>query len=331
MKIMVYGIGQKELPVAKQWAETYQAELTFTTEELTPETVSLAKGCEAISFQQMRPIHEEAIYQQMAAIGIRFLSTRSAGIDGLNQAALKNYHIKAANVPVYSPRAIAEQALTLSMMLLRNIPRLMKREAQGSFVLDGLIGNEIHQQTVGIVGTGHIGFATAELFHALGATVIAYDKFPKENVEDILTYTENLESLVQQADIISLHMPYLPENHHLFDRKLFQLMKPEAFLVNTARGPIVDTKALIAALEEGQLAGAGLDTLENEVAFVNKDQIQRLAYPELDQLLAMDNVIISPHIAFYTLQASKILMESSLTSLYELATTGKTDSEIPMF
>lgn len=331
MKIFIFGIGKKEKPVATHWASEHGITLETSDQELNAETVHLAKNADAISFQQMASIHDERIYQQMAEYGIRYLSTRSAGIDGLSKAHLKKYNIKAANVPVYSPRAIAEHALTLSFMLLRHIPRLMQREQEQNFVLDGLIGREIHDLTVGIIGTGHIGLTTAELFKALGATVIAYDKFPKEQVEDTLTYLPTIEAVVEQADIISLHAPYMPENHHLINEELLGKMKPDALLINTARGPLVDTQALLTALKAGKIGGAGLDTLENEDLYINKTKEEQVVeHPHIAELLALDTVIVTPHIAFYTLQASKILMESSLNSLYELEQTGHTSSLIDL-
>ncbi|MGG5340598.1 D-2-hydroxyacid dehydrogenase [Enterococcus sp. AZ192] len=331
MKIFIYGIGKKEQPVAEKWAKEHNVEIAFTDQELNTQTVILAKGYDAISFQQMAAVHDEKIYQIMAENNIRLLSTRSAGIDGLNKDFLKKYQIAACNVPVYSPRAIAEHALTLTMMLLRQIPRLLQREQQQDFTLDGLIGREIHDLTVGVVGTGHIGLVTAELFTALGATVIAYDKYPKNDVGSVLTYRSSLEAVAQEADILTLHTPYVQENHHLINASLLKQMKPDALLINTARGPLVDTSALIQALKNGQIAGAGLDTLEDEMMFVNKTKAeQEKQNPYIEELLALDNVVVSPHIAFYTLQASKILMESSLNSLFILYTTGSSDALIQL-
>lgn len=331
MKIFIFGIGKKEKPVAEQWAAEHGITLEMSDKELNAETVVLAKNADAVSFQQMASVHDEIIYEKMAEYGIRFLSTRSAGIDGLSKAYLKKYNIKAANVPVYSPRAIAEHALTLSFMLLRHIPRLMQREQQQNFVLDGLIGREIHDLTVGIIGTGHIGLTTAELFRSLGANVIAYDKYPKNDIEAILTYLPTIEEVVEKADIISLHTPYTPENHHLINEELLNKMKPEALVINTARGPLVDTKALLAALQAGKIGGAGLDTLENEDLYINKTkQEQTDEHPYIAELLALDTVIVTPHMAFYTLEASKILMESSLNSLLELEKTGHADSLVEL-
>lgn len=331
MNIFIFGIGKKEQPIAEQWATQHGITLETSDQELNAETVSLAKNADAISFQQMASVHDEFTYQQMAEYGIRYLSTRSAGIDGLAKTYLKKYNIKAANVPVYSPRAIAEHALTLSFMLLRQIPRLLQREQEQNFVLDGLIGREIHDLTVGIIGTGHIGLTTAKLFKSLGATVIAYDKFPKDTIEGILTYLPTIEAVAEKADILSLHTPYMPENHHLVDEELLSKMKPDALLINTARGPLVDTQALLKALQAGTIAGAGLDTLENEDLYINKTKEEQLEkHPYIAELLALDTVIVTPHIAFYTLEASKILMESSLNSLLELEKTGNTDSLIKL-
>lgn len=331
MKVFIYGIGNKEQPVAEKWAKEHGITIETTDQELNTQTIALAKGSDAISFQQMAAVHDEAIYQQMAENQIYLLSTRSAGIDGLAKEYLKKYQIKATNVPVYSPRAIAEHALTLTMMLLRQIPKLVQRELQQDFRLDGLIGREIHELTVGIIGTGHIGVVTAELFQALGATVIAYDNYPKQNLDTILTYRDSLEAVAKESDILSLHTPYLPENHHLIDKHILSIMKSDALIINTARGPLVDTQALISALKSGEIAGAGLDTLEDEMLFVNKTKAEQLQKnPYIEELMQLDNVIVSPHIAFYTLQASKVLMENSLISLYDLYVTGTSESLITL-
>ncbi|EOI00328.1 hypothetical protein UAY_01431 [Enterococcus moraviensis ATCC BAA-383] len=331
MKIFIFGIGKKEQPVAEQWAKQTGVQIDFTAQELNAQTISLAKGADGISFQQMAPVYDEKIYQTMAENKTFLLGTRSAGIDGLNKEYLKKYQINACNVPVYSPRAIAEHVLTLTMMLLRQMPRLLQREQQQNFILDGLIGREIHELTVGVVGTGHIGLVTAQLFKALGATIIGYDKYPKNDIEHILTYRDSLEDVAAKADILTLHTPYLPENHHLIDQKILGLMNSDSLLINTARGPLVDTQALIHALQNGQIAGAGLDTLEDEMFYVNKTKSQQVEQnPYIEKLLTLDNVIVSPHIAFYTLQASKILMENSLNSLYALYTEGTADSLIQL-
>ncbi|MGC6769981.1 NAD(P)-dependent oxidoreductase [Enterococcus sp. LJL51] len=331
MKIFIFGIGAKEKPVAEKWAAEHKISIETSSSELNSETVELANGADAISFQQMSAVHEEAMYQKMAEYGIQLLSTRSAGIDGLSKKYLEKYNIKAVNVPVYSPRAIAEHALTLSMMLLRRIPRLLQREQNQNFVLDGLIGREIHDLTVGIIGTGHIGLTTAQLFKALGANVVAFDKYPKNGLEDLLTYEDSLEAVASQADILSLHAPYVAENHHLINKDILSLMKPTALLINTARGPLVDTHALLTALTEKEIAGAGLDTLENEQLYINKtkeEQIER--HPYIEQLLTLDNVLVTPHIAFYTLEASQILMESSLGSLYDMHQTGTSENLVQL-
>ncbi|MDR0921108.1 MAG: D-2-hydroxyacid dehydrogenase [Lactobacillales bacterium] len=333
MKIFIYAIGKLEQIAADKWAEEHQVEIGTSPEFFSRETVELAKGYNAISFQQMLPIHDEETYKILAENGTKFISTRSAGIDILNLDYIKKYHLKAVNVPVYSPRAIAEFALTLTMNLLRNIPELVHREEKGNYNFDGLIGNEIHEMTVGVVGTGHIGFAAAEIFHALGAKVIAYDKFPKpaEVIENVLTYKDSLESLVKEADIVTIHAPYLEENHHLFNAAIFNQMKDGALLINTARGPIVDTEALLAALKSGKLGGAGLDAVEDEENWMNVTFKSKDDYPKtLRELQEQDNVLVTPHMAFYTKAASRALITNSLDSLYDLETTGTSNVEISL-
>jgi D-lactate dehydrogenase len=322
-----------EQQAAEKWAAAHNVEIGYTGEFFSKDTVGLAKGYDAVTFQQMLPVHDEETYRLLAQGGTRFLSTRSAGIDILQLDFIRKYNLKAANVPVYSPRAIAEFALTLTMNLLRNIPTLLVRENKGSFTFDGLIGREIHEMTVGVVGTGHIGFAAAEIFHALGAKVIAVDKFPKpaDVVGDVLTYVDSLEDLVKQSDVITIHAPYFKENHHLFDEAMFAKMKKGTLLVNTARGPLVDTKAMIAALKNGTLAGAGLDAVEFEEQWMNEVFESPAAFPAiLQELQAQHNVLVTPHMAFYTTAASRALITNSLESLWELETTGTSKVEIPL-
>lgn len=322
MKLFLFSARPPDHAVIEQWAKENGVDVETTEEDLTPDTVALARGAAAVSTQQV-VIREESIYQALAELHVAAIGVRSTGIDSVNKAFMKKYRLQGANVKAYSPRSIAEFAVTTSMMLIRNIPRLLKYEEHGSFSWNGLLGREVASLTVGIVGTGNIGFVTAQLFAALGAEVIAYDTVHRSDAEPVLTYRPTVEDVARSSDILSLHVPHLPSTEHLIDKKMLALMKPSAILVNAARGPVVDTAALIAALRSGQIAGAALDSLEGEEVYVNRTKAQqRELNPHIHDLLAMDNVVLSPHIAFYTKEASIAMVRTSLTDLKDIATTG---------
>ncbi len=323
MKLFIFSARQPDHAVIEQWSLVNKVEVGITEKDLTAETVSLAKGASAVSTQQVS-IKEEEVYQALSEYGVVAIGVRSTGVDSLNKAYMKRHGILGANVKAYSPRSIAEFALTTSMMLIRNIPRLLKNEQNLNFTWNKMLGREVASLTVGIIGTGNIGFVTAQLFKALGANVIAYDKFCRTDADAFLSYRSTVEDVARDADILSLHVPYSNDTHHMIGDRILKIMKPSAILVNAARGPVVDTAALISALQSGEIAGAALDSLEGEEMYGNKTRAQQVEVnPYIGDLLAMDNVVLSPHIAFFTLEASIAMVQTSLRDLRDIATTGK--------
>ncbi len=186
---------------------------------MTPETAPLAKGASAVSTQQVS-IKEEEVYRTLSEYGVAAIGVRSTGVDSLSKEYMKQYGILGANIKAYSPRSIAEFALTTSMMLIRNIPRLLKNERELNFSWNRMLGREVASLTVGIIGTGHIGFVTAQLFKALGANVIAYDKFRRTDADAIFSYRATVEDVAREADILSLHVPYSDDTRHMIDDRI---------------------------------------------------------------------------------------------------------------
>ena len=192
-----------------------------------------------------------------------------------------------------------------------------------------MISREIRSMTVGIIGTGRIGRITAQILKGFGAEIIAYDLYQNDDAKEFLTYKDSVEEVVKEADLISIHMPATKDNHHLFNDDLFSLMKDGSFLVNTARGMIVDTAALLRALDSGKLAGAALDTYENEMPYVTKDftdkEIEDAIFKEL---VNREDVIFTPHIAFYTDTAVENLVAGGLNAVYDVVTTNDSPNRV---
>ncbi|MGN1279061.1 MAG: D-2-hydroxyacid dehydrogenase [Limosilactobacillus sp.] len=328
MKIIMYGTGNAEREYVKEWMEQTGNEVKMVIEQLNAQTIDLARGFEGISIQQTKPLGDPALYQQLAAMGIKQLATRTAGFDMIDLAACRDNGIVVTNVAIYSPRAIAEMGLTHAMYLLRHIGDYTSRMAQGDFRWNPeLISNEIYNQTVGIIGLGNIGGATAQIYKALGARVLAYD--PNKNVEyaPFVEYTD-LDTIIKTADIISLHTPLLPSTQNMLAAPQFAAMKKNAIVINMARGGLINTADLIDALENKEIAGAGLDTLADETGFFNQKVAVDSLPSDYQQLQAMPNVLITPHVAFFTQTSIRNMVEISLNDVVKVVNGQRSRNEV---
>lgn len=263
--------------------------------------------------QQRGPIGDDAVYAQLASYGIHQLTTRTAGVDTINLDAAKAAGLTVTNVPAYSPRSVAEHALMSIFRILRQSPLIDARVRHNNFDFNGLQAKEIHSTTIGIIGAGRIGGTLARLLHALGATVLAYDVQERDELRDVVTYTTKAD-LLARADVVSLHVDLNPTSTKLIGAEDFKIMQPTAGLVNASRGPVVDTQALIDALQHHEIAMAALDTVEGEAAVFTRDlsKVGLDASPQIKALNAMDNVILTPHIGFYTNIAVQNMVDIAL-------------------
>ena len=312
MKILMYSVRDDERAAIKEWANRHpNVQVDTNTVPLHLKTAKLVEGYDGMVIQQRGKVEKE-VYPVLKAAGLKQIASRTAGFDMVDLTEAKKNGLIVTNVPAYSPRSVAELALTHTMRLIRNLEIVDKREEHQDFCWEGLQAKEIHSLTVGIIGAGRIGGTSAKLFHALGAKVIAYDVKPRKELEEILTYRTK-EELLKEADVVCLHVDLNPTSVNLMDEKAFALMKPTAYLVNECRGPVVDTQALIKALKEKRLAGAALDTLTGEENFFNFNlENKPLPSEDLIELRKMDNVIITPHIGFFTNIAVQNMVDISL-------------------
>lgn len=298
MKLFVYGIREyDELPYFEQLTRGYGLTFSYTAEYPSMENVHLAAGYPAISIitNRMDAPLMDAFYKA----GVRHIATRSIGTDhiDLEHARKIGMHISHVNYP---PETVADYAIMLILMSLRKMTYILDRAKLQDFSLQGKLGRDLCDCTVGVVGTGQIGRAVICHLAGFGCRLYACDPVPDEELSEIVTYTD-FETLLRKCDVITLHAPAAEDNFHLFDKEAFSQIRPGAVIVNTARGTLIDTDALIEALEEGRVAAAALDVLEdeNDLYFLNR-MGDCLANPQMAMLRSFPNVILSPHTAFYT-------------------------------
>lgn len=321
MKIAMYNVAPIEVDHINEWVAKNHVEVVTTDKPLTAETVSLAEGCTSVSLKPLGPIAEEEVYKKLHEYGVKCIGLRIVGFNTINFDYTKKYDLLVTNVPVYSPRAIAEMTVTQAMYLLRKIGIFkyrMDHDHDFTWPAD-MISNEIYNLTVGLIGVGHIGSAVAQIFSAMGAKVIAYDVAYNPEFEPFLTYTD-FDTVLKEADIVSLHTPLFPSTEKMIGEAQFKEMKNSAYLINCARGELVDTEALIKALQSGEIAGAGLDTLAGESSYFSYKGISDDEIPEdFKTLSKMPNVVITPHSAFYTTTSIRNMVQMCLDDQVKIA------------
>lgn len=248
---------------------------------------------------------------------LKMISARSAGFDNVDSAHAKERGIVVSRVPKYGQHTVAEFAMGLMLQLSRKLYEASRRVREdGSFSQDGLEGFDLFGKTLGVLGTGNIGRAVVGLGQGFGMHVLMNDMYPAKDLENENAKYVELDELLAQSDIVSMHVPYMPETHHFLNAERIAKMKPGAYLINTARGELVDTMALLAALKSGQLAGAGLDVLEEERRMKSGDASGATSditeHMHADkELMAMPNVIVTPHVAYFSREANRDIQEIS--------------------
>ena len=327
MKIICYGVIKMEESRIKNWAQKNNVEVKIVHDDLCAENADLAEGFDGVSSEGNLPV-DASVYEKFKQYGIKQLAIRQVGVDNQDLAAAKKNGIKITNVAAYSPRAIAELGVTDAMYLLRKIGIYQDRMAHGDFTYDeSTISTEIFNCTVGIIGAGHIGGASAHLYSALGAKVLACDPVYDASLEPYLTYTD-FDTILAESDIISLHTPLLASTENMIDKTAFDKMKKKPILINVARGGLVDTQALIAALKNGQISAAALDTLADETDFYDKKNMLNSLPEDYKELKAMPQVLITPHIAFFTKLAVKNSIEIALNDAKTIISGGEVKSVV---
>jgi len=298
-------------------------EWRFLEFRLTGETAPLAKGAQAVCAFVNDKLDAPCL-QVLAGQGIKLVALRCTGFNNVDVAAAKKLNLAVTRVPIYSPYAVAEHAVSLLLTLNRKIHRSFNRVRELNFSLNGLVGSDLHGKTAGIVGTGKIGRVAAQILRGFGMKVLAYDPFQNsEWAEKLGVEYVDPPALARNSDVISLHLPLTPETKHTICRETLKLMKRGVILINVSRGALIDTTALIEALKSGQLGGVALDVYEEEEGIFFEDLSgQVLQDDELARLLTFPNVIITAHQAFLTREALSDIARTTVANLEALSIGG---------
>ena len=306
-----------------------EREFTWIEARLDAATARLAEGHEvACLFVNDRA--DAAALQVLAAGGVRLLALRSAGFNHVDLAEAKRLDIAVGRVPAYSPEAVAEHAVALILALNRKIHRAYARVREGNFSLEGLLGFDMHGRTVGVVGTGQIGVVFARIMAGFGCRLLGYDPYPNKACLALGMEYRELDALLPEADIVSLHCPLTPATRHLINADRLQRMKPGAMLVNTSRGAILDTVAVVESLKAGHLGHLGLDVYEEEEKLFFEDLSGTVIEDDVfARLLTFPNVLITGHQAFFTEQAMHAIAETTVANIDSFARSGTVNHRVP--
>ena len=291
-------------------------EFEFIKYRLDEKTVSLAKNFEAICIFVHDCANREVLLK-LKKLKIKLIILRCAGFNNLDLSAAKELGIKVFRVPEYSPNAVAEHAVALLMALNRKVYRSFRRVTEGNFSLDGLLGFDLFGKTVGLIGTGKIGKIFARIIKGFGTEVIAFDRFPDEEAAQEIGFSYvNLEEVYRRSDVISLHVPLLEETNHMINENSISQMKDGVTIINTSRGKLIDTKALVAALKSRKISGAGLDVYEDEDSYFFEDWSNKIMTDDvLARLISFNNVLVTSHQAFFTREALTKIAQTCLENL----------------
>lgn len=306
-------------------------DLTFLEARLREPTVRLAEGFDAVCAFVNDDL-SEPVLEGLAKTGIRHIALRSAGFNHVDLNAAGRLGFTVARVPAYSPHAVAEHTVALVLALNRQIHRAYNRVREGNFALDGLMGFDLNGRTVGVIGTGKIGERVAVIMAGFGCRILAYD--PYENPACIAVGAKyvDLPTLFSESDIITLHTPLTPDTHHLIDSESLALMKEGVMIINTSRGALVDTVAVIEGLKSGRVGHLGLDVYEEEGDLFFEDLSDRVITDDVfSRLLTFPNAIITGHQAFFTSEAMEAIASVTIANLtaFESGAPSGNELELP--
>ena len=299
--------------------------LSFFEEALNKDNAEKVKDCQVISVFIYSKITKEVLDQLP---DLKLIATQSTGYDHIDVAECTLRDIIVSNVPYYGENTVAEHTFALILALSRNVHKSYVRTLQGNYAIDGLMGFDLQGKTLGVIGTGHIGLHVIRIAKGFGMHVVAYDTKEDHFLAEVLRFSYvPLEQLVSSADIISLHLPYNDATHHIIDEKLLCKIKKGALIINTSRGSLIDSDALLVALDSKQVRGAALDVLEGEELILDEKQLLHYKQPneKLEQLaknhilLKRDNVVFTPHIAFFSKEALERILSTTADNILDFA------------
>ena len=309
--------------------KAFNYEIDFRDYKLNENTALTAQGYDVVCVFVNDVVNAEVI-KTLADCGVKLIALRCAGFNNVDLKAAAAAGIKVVRVPAYSPYAVAEHGVALLMSLTRHIPQAYLRTKTANFNIEGLTGRDLYGLTAGILGTGKIGRIMADILMGFGMKIIAYDPFPNEQwaKEKNIEYV-GLDEIFQRSDVLSLHCPLTEETKHVVNHDRMKMMKHDAVIINTGRGALIDSKALVHALKHGHIGGIGMDVYEEESKYFFSDWSTDIMTDDtLARLLTFPNVIITGHQAFLTTNALKNLAETTLENVKAFAAGAELVNEV---
>lgn len=302
--------------------------LSYIEAHLNPMTAPLARGAGAVCAFVNDQL-DFAVLDTLHGLGVRLVALRSAGFNNVDLAAAQKLGMTVARVPAYSPEAVAEHSVAMMLALNRGIHRAYARVREGNFALEGLLGFNMHGRSVGVVGTGRIGAAVVRILLGFGCEVLAYDPVEAPDLLQLGVRYLPLPALLGASDIVTLHCPLVPGTRHLIDAAAIGRMRRGAMLINTSRGAIVDTPAVIEGLKDGSIGHLGLDVYEEEAALFFEDLSDQVIRDDVfARLLTFPNVLVTGHQGFFTAEAMKAIAQTTMTNVTAFEATGRAIHEV---
>lgn len=311
MKIAFYDTKPYDMLWFDKLKEKYDAKIKYFEVKLNADTAALAKGCDCVVVFVNDTVDKETI-DALYEMGIRLIALRCAGYNNLDfKAAYEKIHV--VRVPAYSPYAVAEHTMGMLLSVNRKLHRAFSRTRDFNFSLNGFVGFDLHGKTVGVIGTGKIGRTFIDICRGFGMQVIAYDPYPAKDAD--FEYV-SVETLCRRSDVISLHCPLTNDTHHIISREAIENMKDGVLILNTSRGALIDSEALLEGLKSKKIGGAGLDVYEEEGDLFFEDFSSTIIQDDvLARLLSLPNVLITSHQAFLTNEALENIAETTLENI----------------
>jgi D-lactate dehydrogenase len=330
MKIAIFSTKDYEKKSFVETNEQYGHELQFLEPRLDSNTAALAAGYEGVCVFVNDDVDKETL-EKLSAMDICVVATRSAGFNQIDLEAAEALGIIVVRVPAYSPNAVSEFTVGLILTLGRQIHRAYNRVRDNNFELNGLQGFEIRDKTVGVFGTGQIGAAVIKNLGGFGPRILAYDLYRNPEVEPLVEYIDNPLDVAKQADILTFHMPLTPDTYHIISQQTIPYLKDGVFIVNTSRGALLDTKAVIEGLKSGKIGYLAIDVYEEEEDLFFQDLSSQIVMDDVfARLLTFPNVLVTGHQAFLTERALDNIANTTLENLSEFERTGECSNAVTL-
>ncbi|REL29161.1 2-hydroxyacid dehydrogenase [Rhodohalobacter sp. SW132] len=328
MKIAFFSTKTYDRTYFDQLIEQTSHTITYFEDLLTEKTATLVKGYDAVCVFVNNPV-DRPLLEKISELGIEVVALRSAGFNHVDLEAAQDLGVKIFRVPAYSPEAVAEHTAALILTLNRKTHKAYNRVRENNFSLDGLAGFNLHQKTVGVIGTGTIGTAFCKIMTGFGCDVLAFDPNVNEEAEQIGVSYVDLDELFKKSDIVSLHCPLIPQTRHMINESSISKMKTGVMIINTSRGALIDTAAVINALKQKKIGFLGIDVYEQEENLFFEDLSEEVIQDdEITRLMAFPNALITGHQAFLTAEALREITKITLQNLTDYEEGKPVENEI---